>query len=226
MSFFRRLVERVKGKPAVERPRPEQAKAEWPASVPGIRTEVHGDETMVTVDLDKFDSETRPRLLEELAESSRLPIFEGTVEHGYSTRSVGSRRRCPRCDAATRQRMAHFIYATDIAPRAMFAPAGYFCTACPTVIVDEDLIATGMKDGYRFRAVVGIDYAGKKRPDFFRTWNGGEAIHILDDDQQVIDLATADQLHSGPARAAARLDSAARKRRRKAARQSRKRNRR
>jgi hypothetical protein len=53
--------------------------------------------------------------------------------------------------------MAHFIYATDIAPRVMFAPAGYFCTACPTVVVDEHLIATGMKAGYRFRAVVGVD---------------------------------------------------------------------
>ena len=39
----------------------------------------------------------------------------------------------------------------------MFAPAGYFCSACPTVIVGESLIATGLKEGYRFRAVVGVD---------------------------------------------------------------------
>lgn len=47
----------------------------------------------------------------------------------------------------------------------MFAPAGYFCADCPTVIVDERLISRGMKEGYRFRAVVGIDHAGEKEPD-------------------------------------------------------------
>ena len=59
-------------------------------------------------------------------------FFEGTVEHGYAMRSVGSQLPCPRCNAATRQQMALFICATDIAPRVMFAAAGYFCTACPT----------------------------------------------------------------------------------------------
>ena len=110
----------------------------------------------------------------------------------------------------------------------MFAPADYFCTACPTVIVDEHLIARGMKDGYRFRAVVGVDYAGEKQPDYFRTWNGHKPIYILDEDGQVMDLATDNPLHSEPlaAPAVASRDSAARKRRRKMARRSRKRNRR
>lgn len=124
--------------------------------------------------------------------------------------------------------MAHFIYATDIAPRVMFAPAGYFCTACATVVVDEHLIAGGIKEGYRFRAVVGIDYAGEKQPDFFKTWNGQETIYLLDEDGRVMDLTTDNQLHvdSPAARAGASRDSAARKRRRKIARQSRKRNKR
>lgn len=228
MSFFRRLVERSKPKPAVERPRPEQAETESHAAVSGIRTEVHGNTAMLTVDLDTFGPEVRPLLLEELAQGSGLSIFEGTVDHGYSMGSVGSHLRCPRCNAATRQQMAHFIYATDVAPRVMFAPAGYFCTACPTVIVDEGLIATGVKDGYRFRAVVGVDYPGKKRPDCFRTWNGRKPIYILDEDEQIMDLVTEDQLQSeSPAApAVARRDPAARKRRRKMARQSRKRNRR
>lgn len=198
-----------------------------PGSVPGIRTEVSGDTATVTVDLDEFGSESRPLLLEELAHSSGLPIFEGTVEHGYAMRSVGSRLRCPRCSAATRQQMAHFIYATDIAPRVMFAPAGTFCTACPTVVIDEDLIAGGMKDGYRFRAVVGVDYAGEKQPDFFKTWNGRESIYVLDEHGRVMDLTTDDQLNvdSRAARSVARRDAATRKRRRKMARRSRKRNR-
>ncbi|MBI1876180.1 MAG: hypothetical protein HYS05_20125 [Acidobacteria bacterium] len=124
--------------------------------------------------------------------------------------------------------MAHFIYATDIAPRVMFAPAGHFCTACPTVVIDEDLIAGGVKEGYRFRAVVGVDYAGEKQPDFFKTWNGRESIYILDEDGQVMDLATDNQLHvdSRALRARASRDAATRKQRRKMAQQSRKRNRR
>ncbi len=226
MSFFRRLVERWKPKPAVERP--EQAETESRAPVPGIRTEVHGTMGMVTVDLDTFGPETRPRLLEELAQGSGLPIFEGTVEHGYSMRFVASHLRCPRCNAATRHQMAHFIYATGVAPRVMFAPAGYFCTACPSVIVDEGLIVTGVKEGYRFRAVVGVDYAGKKRPDYFSTWNGRTPIYILDEGEQIMDRVTEDQLQSesSAAPAVASRDPAARKRRRKMARQSRKRNRR
>ena len=228
MSFFRRLVERAYPKQAVERTFPGQPESDVTGSVPGIRTEVNGDSAMLTVDLDEFGSKARPLLLEKLAQGSGLPVFEGTVHHGYAMRSVGSHLRCPRCNTATRQQMAHFIYATDIAPRVMFAPAGYFCTDCPTVIVDESLIATGMKKGYRFRAVVGVDYAGEKQPDYFRTWNGRELIYILDDDGRVMDLATDDQLHAEvmPARAVASRDSVARKRRRKLARRSRRRNRR
>lgn len=40
-----------------------QAETEARASLPGIRTEIHGTIAMVTVDLDTFGPETRPRLL-------------------------------------------------------------------------------------------------------------------------------------------------------------------
>jgi hypothetical protein len=199
-----------------------------PGSVPGIRTDIEGDAATVTVDLDEFGSEARPVLLDELSQASGLPVFSGTVEHGYAMGSVGSHARCPRCNADTRQQMAHFIYATNIAPRVMFAPAGYFCTACPTVIVDESLIAMGMKEGYRFRTVVGVDYAGEKQPDFFKTWDGHATIYILDEDGRVMDLTTDNQLGADQPAARSRLsrDSTARKLRRKMAQQSRKRNRR
>jgi hypothetical protein len=149
------------------------------APVTGIRTKVQGKAALVAIDLDQFSPGARPLLLGEMAEGSGLPVFDGTVAHGYSVQSVGSHARCPRCQATTRRHMAHFIYAADIAPRVMFAPAGHFCTACPTVIVDEKLIASGVKDGYRFRAVVGVDYVGKKPPDCFQTWNGHSLAYIL-----------------------------------------------
>lgn len=225
MSFFRRLFQRSD---SAERPRPIEPESKVPGSVSGIRTDVSGGSATVTVDLDEFGSETRPLVFDELMEASGLPLFAGTVEHGYAMRSVGSYLRCPRCNAATRQQMAHFIYATDIAPRVMFAPAGYFCTTCPTVIVDEDLIARSMKDGYHFRAVVGVDYAGQKQPDLFRTWNSHDSLYMLDEDGRVMDLVTDSQLHAElpAARAGASRGFVDRKRRRKMAQQSRKRNRR
>ena len=137
MSFGRRLIERLNLK----------SRPKLTGSISGIRTEISAGSATVTVDLDEFGPETRPLVVEELASASGLPIFKGTVEHGYGLRFVGSHLRCPRCNAATRQQMAHVIYATDIAPRVMFAPAGYFCADCPTVIVDETLIAKGVKQG-------------------------------------------------------------------------------
>jgi hypothetical protein len=120
-------------------------------SVPGIRTDIEGDAATLTVDLDEFGSEARPLLLDELSQTSGLPVFSGSVEHGYAMRSVGSHPRCPRCNADTRQQMAHFIYATDIAPRVMFAPAGHFCTACPPVVITRKLIRVAEPDGSRPR---------------------------------------------------------------------------
>lgn len=228
MRLFRWFAARKGPTPVPDDPRPGQVEAQLPAPVTGIRTEVQGNTALVTVDLDEFGPEARPLLLEEMAQGCGLPVFEGTVDHGYSMRSVGSHARCPRCNAATRRQMAHFIYATDIAPRVMFAPAGHFCTACPTVIVDENLIASGAKEGYSFRAVVGVDYVGKKPPDCFRTWNGHPLTYILDEDEQVMDVATDDRLHVEPpmAPALAKGNPAARKRHRKKARQSREQNRR
>jgi len=93
---------------------------------------------------------------------------------------------------------------------------------------DEKLIASGVKDGYRFRAVVGVDYVGKKPPDCFQTWNGHSLAYILDEDEQVMDVAIADRLHMEPPTglASANGNAAARKRHRKIARHARKRNRR
>ena len=160
----------------------------------GIRTAVSGDRGLVTVDLDSFGPGAQKKLAEEIAKINRLPLFEGTIEHGFSKRAAGSTDKCPGCGAATRQQNANFVYATDIAPRVMLVPAGYFCSLCPTVIVDEDLIAAGMKQGYRYRCVVGIDYFGKKDFEIFKTWNGKKPIYVLNENQQLMDMTTEDEL--------------------------------
>jgi len=188
----------------------------------GTRTVVTGDTGLVTVDLDSFGPGAQKRLFGEIARINRLPLFEGSIEHGFSKQAAGSTDKCPRCGAVTRQHNANFVYATDIAPRAMLAPAGYFCSSCPTVIVDEELIAAGMKQGFQYRCVVGIDYGGKKDFEIFRTWNGKKPIYVLDENHQLMDMTAEDELR--PQRSSRHKPSG--KKKRKMEREARRRNRR
>jgi hypothetical protein len=192
--------------------------------VPGIRTDVFRQKGLLTVDLDSFGAGAQKELVDEITKLNRLPLFEGKVEHGFSKQAAGSTDRCPCCGAATRQCTASFVYATNIAPRAMLAPAGYFCTSCPTVIIDEEMLAKGMKQGYRFRSVVGIDH-DEKRFDLFTTWNGKKTICFLDENQQIMDMATEDELPTQSPPTWSR-DRGKEKRKRKMERKARKRNRR
>lgn len=136
---------------------------------------------IVRVDLDESGPDAVDELKEVAVETSGLTFFEGSIEHGYSLAYVSTPVRCPRCQAPTRQQYAHWIYATQVAPRVMMAPAGYFCPRCPTVIVDEAMIQLGLKQQFRYQGVLGLDYQTGKSPDLFRTWNGAAAIHIIDE---------------------------------------------
>lgn len=132
-----------------------------------------------------------------ISQVTGISFYEGHVEHGYSVDNVPTAEECPRCHAPTQQYYAHWIYATQVAPRVVFAPAGYFCTRCPTVIVDENMVQAGIKRRVRFQGILGIDYEEKQEPDLFRTWNGQEAVYLLDEDQQAVGLST---LGPGPSR--------------------------
>ncbi|MCI5122117.1 MAG: hypothetical protein D3908_13190 [Candidatus Electrothrix sp. AUS4] len=79
----------------------------------------------------------------------------------------------------------------------MFAPAGFFCIKCPTVVIDHEMIQQGIDKKFQFRGVVGIDYDEEKEPDLFQTWNGKQATYIFDEDQNLIGLSTSPiKLHS------------------------------
>ncbi len=186
---------------------------------------VRRTETGLAVDLDRVAPSAREALYEELLKQNQAPLFEGEVEHGYTKAAVGGTATCPRCRAPTRQHCAHFVYATDIATRVMLAPAGFFCSQCPTVIVDEGMIAVGVKEGFQFRGVVGIDFAGKREMALFRTWNGRKPVYILDENEQIMGLSTVESSQA----TGARFSSSQRKKlknKRKMAKHSRQRNRR
>lgn len=190
---------------------------------PGMRLQER--EGMVTVDLDSFSPESHAELTEEIVRRSRYPLFKGSVTHAYSTAFTGNTGTCPRCGSPTQQHTANFIYATDMGCRAILAPAGHFCQACPTVIVDDQLISTGMKTGYHYRRVVGVDYFGQKKPDYFGTWNGEKPIYILDENEQITDMVVGSEGRKSSPRAQPHPRNAAKKAKRKQADKARRRNR-
>lgn len=149
-----------------------------------------GDGFLAKFNMEDWNPDEQHVLRSVATESSNITLYEGKVEHGYALSFVSTQERCPRCNAGTRQYYANFIYATQVAPRVMFAPAGYFCTSCPTVIIDEDMIRSGKTGHFEFQGVLGIDYNGRQEPYFFRTWNGKTAIYLLDEDQIPQGIAT------------------------------------
>ena len=108
-----------------------------------------GKGTLKIVNTEALTDDEKREFYTTVSETSELELHTGHVEHGYSVDAVPTVASCPRCRAMTRQHYANFIYATQIAPRVMFAPAGYFCTACPAVVIDEALIRPGISQQLR-----------------------------------------------------------------------------
>lgn len=117
---------------------------------------------MAKLNMDDFSDGERQSLWSMASKISNLPLYEGHVEHGYGLDFAPTSQQCPRCRAATQQHYANFIYATQMAPRVMFAPAGYFCTKCPTVIIDEDMIRSAVDKRFNFQGVLGLDGSIRK----------------------------------------------------------------
>ncbi|MGH7811940.1 MAG: hypothetical protein ACREP5_16810, partial [Candidatus Binatia bacterium] len=143
---------------------------------PEISVRVRSGESLVSVDADKLKAEEKKRFRSTITKASDLEYFEGRIQHGYSLSEAGDESKCPRCKAVTEQKYANFIYIVGDTPRAMLAPAGYFCSKCPTVIVDEDLIKQTTRGKGEFRGVVGLTDEEDEDEQYFRTWNGFKAI--------------------------------------------------
>ena len=193
---------------------------------PSVRPATPGPpEEVVTVNLEPLVDEQREEFFTWAAKRSGLGLFDGQVEHGYSIDAVSRTDQCPRCSAATERQYSHFIYATQVEPRIMYAAAGHFCSHCPTVIVDEDMIEAGIADPYfHYQGVLGLDVDEQRgQPCLFRTWNGRDAIFVMEEENNMVGLETGYGLSS---RAIERQRKLQQKARRKIARKSRKSNRR
>lgn len=153
-------------------------------------------EMLQTLNIEDLSEDEKHEFYTEVSEHAQLELYTGHIEHGYALDAVSTAAACPRCQAPMRQQYANFIYATQIAPRVMFAPAGYFCTTCPTVVIDEGLIRAGISKPFTYRGILGLDHEGAKRPDLFNTWNGGKTVYIFDEHTNPVGLTTTAHLQS------------------------------
>ncbi|MGH9766861.1 MAG: hypothetical protein ACREAB_05435 [Blastocatellia bacterium] len=183
---------------------------------------------VIKTNLDGLSEEEQKNALYAITQHSDIPTHSGDVEHGYSLARVSNPAKCPRCAAPTELRYADFIYATQKGSRIMMAPAGHFCTRCPTVIVDEDLLRQGVSRNFVYRSVIGIECEDKKKGGPFKTWNGKETVVFFDEVEDTMELLTKDMLALPPGRASTPSKQKGQRaaRRREIARQSRKQNRR
>lgn len=145
---------------------------------------------VVNLNYDALDDKDQEEFRNVLIEEMDFPRYDGEVGHAYELTSVKDPKTCPRCQSETQQCYANFIYATQVAPRVMFGPAGFFCLKCPTVVIDHEMIQQGVDKKFQFKGVVGIDYDTTQEPDFFQTWNGKQATYIFDEDENLIGLST------------------------------------
>lgn len=152
------------------------------------RVESGDGSSIASIDFDSLDNDSLGQMPQLFSEHSGMSVFEGQVDHGYALQEVGESDKCPRCQAEMVQQYGHFIYASQPTPRIMLAPAGYFCTNCPTVIVDEHMLSKGVVGNYPFNGTVGMSPNGE---DFvpFRTWNGQEPFHVFDETGNLLGLA-------------------------------------
>ncbi len=155
------------------------------------------DDDGVNFHINSDGIQAKEEIYSKVIKETRYSLFEGHVEHAYDMSHVDGTDHCPRCQAKTKQQYSNFIYATQIAPRIMFVPAGYFCSQCPTVIINEQMIINGITGGkFKFKGVLGLDYEGKKTPDILNTWNGEKTLFIFDENQTPLGIATPSEVSS------------------------------
>lgn len=152
--------------------------------------QVDDEHGVIKVNFDEIRDEDEAKLLESMTMKTGIPHFRGTVKHGWDLSRVEDPFRCPRCKKEAIPHYANFVYGTQIAPRTMFAPAGIFCTQCPTVIIDQDMLASGVANPrFKFQGVLGFS-SEKLVFAPLETWNGSPAVYVFDDDERPLCLAS------------------------------------
>ena len=196
-----------------------------------LRTSSIGERTVVNANLETLSKAEQREFQEVSLKNGDFTMYEGHIKHAYDSGFVSDLECCPKCHAATRQMYSNFVYATQKELRVMWAPAGYFCTKCPTMIVDQNIVRNGVSRRFKFRGVLGLSHP--KTDDFepYSTWNGQKAVYVMDEDGGNVELTTADMLPEDailyhPPQSLSDKQRERKRRRKKLAKESRKKNRR
>lgn len=119
-------------------------------------------------------------LLELFSKESGISVFKGIIKHAYESDYLGYKHMCPRCDERTENMMSNFAYGTQDKSRIIGAPAGHFCTNCPTVIIDDDIIRASINEKIDYCGVYEIETGYETEKLLFETFNGEKPVFILD----------------------------------------------
>ncbi len=117
-----------------------------------------------------------------------IPIYKGEprIEHAYESDFLGYTDKCPLCNTPTQRMYSNFVWANQEASRLMSAPAGHFCTHCPTVIIDDTLVKNSInKARFQYLGVCAIDsgFSDKKEDiNLFGTLNGKKPTYVLNEE--------------------------------------------
>ena len=124
-------------------------------------------------------AEDNLEILEWYSQENNIPIFKGTVDHAYESDFLGYKDICPNCNTPTQQMMSNFAYGTQDKSRIMSAHAGHFCTNCPTVIIDDDIMRESIDPKFQYCGVFEIE-SGYEQKKLLETLNGEKPVFILD----------------------------------------------
>ena len=144
--------------------------------------------------ISETEKQAQVQVMDDLNKDIDLPTYTGKITHAFDSDSdkVKKLGHCPRCKAETRQQYADFIFATiNDGPEELFLPAGYFCTSCATVIIDQALIKKAIDEEIPYRCVIGVGFDPESgKPGLFKTWNGKETLYIIDKQNQITGMET------------------------------------
>lgn len=147
----------------------------------------------IPTSISEVEKEAQVQEMDDLNKDLDLPTYTGKITHAFDSDSdkVKKISLCPRCKAETRQQYADCIFATADGPEELFLPAGYFCTACATVIIDQTIIRDAIDESIPYRCVIGVGFDSESgKPGLFKTWNGKETLYIVDKQNQITGMET------------------------------------
>lgn len=136
----------------------------------------------MSVEREMKSDEIRQTIETFAAHTGKLGIFKGNIDNAYESDFLGYTDKCPLCNHETEQMYSGFVYATQTRARVASGPCGHFCTNCPTVIIDDDLVRQAVSRGYKYGGTVAIE-TGYSKTILFKNFNGKKPTYVLGEDQ-------------------------------------------